>query len=255
MFIYEHSEDLLEGIVEYLHNRGAVIQELLSKKMPTLIPFAVLVADLQESCRICAELPPEEYFEMIHEMRETLEESFRKYYGIHGKHAGDGMVYYFLKQRDSNYLVNALSCALEIKERMREFSRQWKTKKRWLNELYLNVGINEGEEYFGVLRASSSIEFAALGETINYAARISDLARFGTILVTKNLVNKLPEEERRMFALGLRKKHPEGEVFVKNIFSRVIDLASPDDPLKAKFMDVATLPVTELTGRGTPALR
>ncbi|OPL11484.1 MAG: hypothetical protein AVO39_05240 [delta proteobacterium MLS_D] len=258
LFIYEHREELLDGIMEYLHNRGAVIQELLSKKMPTLIPFAVLVADLQESCRICAELPPEEYFEMIHEMRDILENVFKKYYGIHGKHAGDGMVYYFLKQRDSNYIVNALSCALEVKERMREFSRRWKDRKRWLNELYLNIGINEGEEYFGVLRASSSIEFTALGETINYAARISYLARFGSILVTKNLVNKLKNEDRRMFVMGLRKSHPEGEVFVENIFSRVIDLTGPDDPLKAKFMDVATVPVIELAGQreeGPAALR
>ena len=33
---------------------------------------------------------------------------------------------------------------------------------------------------------------------------------------------------------------------IENVFSRVMDLVSPDSPKFSKFMDIATLPVTEV---------
>lgn len=248
-FIFEPQEAILEGISDLLKDRLAVIQDLMSLKLPTMIPFCVLVADLQDSCRICTELPPEEYFEVVNDMWKTLEETYRKYYGIYGKHVGDGMVYYFLKKGDTNYLVNALSCALEIKELMAEFSQKWKVRKKWFNDLYLNIGLNEGEEYFSTVRGSTGIEFTALGDTINCAARLSGLARFGSIFATKNLINKMTEKDRKRFRTGIRKTSHEGQVFIENIYSRVIDLLDADHREQGKLMDIGALPVTEVAGR------
>ncbi|MDD5475236.1 MAG: adenylate/guanylate cyclase domain-containing protein, partial [Syntrophales bacterium] len=208
-----------------------------------------LVADLQDSCRICTELPPEEYFKVVNDMWKTLEGTFRKYYGIYGKHAGDGMVYYFLKESDNNYLVNALSCALEIKEMMTEFSQKWKVRKKWFNDLYLNIGLNEGDEYFSTIRGSTGIEFTALGDTINSASRLSSLARFGSIFATKNLINKMTEKDRKRFRTGIRKTSHEGQVFIENIYSRVMDLLDGDHREQGKLMDIGVLPVTEVAGR------
>lgn len=248
-FIYENQEAMLEGISDLLQDRGAVIRDLMSLKMPAMIPFCVLVADLQDSCRICTELPPEEYFEIVNDMWKTLEETYKKYYGIYGKHVGDGMVYYFLKKGDSSYLVNALSCALEIRDRMMEFSQKWKTRKKWFNTLYLNIGLNEGEEFFGTVRGSTGIEFTALGDTINCAARLSSLARNGSIYTTKNLINRMAEGDRKRFRIGIRKTGHEGPVFIENVYSRVIDLLDKDHREQGKLMDIGALPVTEVTAR------
>src|SRR4051812_34125071 len=89
------------GLLEFLARRDVVIRNLLRKRLPVLTPLAVLVADLQNSVKICSELPPEEYFELINEIWSTLAPIFRKYYGTYGKHVGDGMVYYFFPQPDS----------------------------------------------------------------------------------------------------------------------------------------------------------
>jgi class 3 adenylate cyclase len=212
------------------------------------------MADLQDSVRICAELPPEEYFELINQMRKNVEESFRNYYGIYGKHAGDGLVYYFLKDRDSHYIVNSLYCAMEIKNKMEKLSAEWKVRKRWDNELYLNIGINEGQEYFSAIHASTNIEFNALGDTINYASRLSDLSRYGSILITKNLINKMDNEDRQRFIFGIKRKTPGRGIFIENMFSRVIDFIHVDDPRYGKFMDIAMLPVTEIVGRVSHSL-
>ena len=39
---------------------------------------------------------------------------FCKYYATHGKHVGDGIVYYFFPQPDCNYVLNAIECAWEM---------------------------------------------------------------------------------------------------------------------------------------------
>jgi class 3 adenylate cyclase len=156
------------------------------------------------------------------------------------------MVYYFLKERDSNYLMNALHCALELRENMKLLSHEWKTAKGWFNDLFLNVGINEGQEYFGTIPASPTIEFTALGDSVNYAGRLSDLARYGSIWTTKNLINRLSDEEKKSVCYGIRKQDQNREVLIETIFSRVIDLMPPDSTKYSKFMDIANLPVTEI---------
>jgi len=175
-----------------------------------------------------------------------MEGSFKKYYGTYGKHTGDGMVYYFLKERDSNYLMNAILCSLELRESMKNLSNKWKMTKGWFNDLYLNVGINEGQEYFGTIPSSPTIEFTALGDSVNYAGRLSDFARYGSIWTTKNLMNRLSDEERKQICYGIRKKEQNRDFMIENIFSRVVDLMPPDSPKYSKYMDIATLAVTEI---------
>ena len=246
-FLYLPADSVPTGITEYLSNRELLVRELLQQRLPSLVSFSVLVADLQGSVRICAELPPEEYFELINAMWKLLEESFKKFNGIFGKKIGDGVVYYFLKKQDPNYIVNSINCALEIREKMGRFSIDWKLRKKWYNDLYLNIGINEGQEYFSTTTPSSTnIEFTALGDTINYASRLSNLARYGSIMTTKNLMNKLDEENKKDLRFGVVKRVNERDVFVEKVFSQVIDLVKDDEARRERFADIAALPVTEI---------
>ncbi len=241
-----HTEsDSLLGLLE---RRDEVIRNLLKKHLPVLTDVAVLVADLQGSVRICTELPPEEYFELINQLWATMEPIFRKYYGIHGKHVGDGMVYYFLPQPDCNYIFNALMCAQEIKSTMRRISKEWQLRKNWTHELYLNTGLNEGHEWLGIFHIATKVEFTVLGDTINHAARLSDFARGGTIWATKSLLGKLPEKERQRVKFGIRRQDADGhEVFVSAFYSRITDLAHLNDTKRnEKLSDIAALPVTEI---------
>jgi len=78
------------------------------------------------------------------------------------------------------------------------FSNEWKIRKKWYNDLHLNIGINEGQEYFSTTAPSStSVEFTALGTLLIYASRLSNLARYGSIITTKNLMNKVDEENKK----------------------------------------------------------
>lgn len=238
-----------ENDAETSKDKGYAVygQGEVREKTTSLVSFSVLVADLQESVRICAELPPEEYFSLIHQIWKCMEGSVKKYYGTHGKHTGEGMVYYFLKNRDSNYLMNAILCALELRESMNKLSNEWKISKGWFNDLFMNIGINEGEEYFGTIPpASPTIGLTAFGDSVDYAGRLSDIGCYGSIWTTKNLMSRLSEEERKKIRYGIRRKQEDREILIENVFSRVMDLVPPDSPKSSKFMHIATLPVTEV---------
>jgi adenylate cyclase len=237
-----------ESLLGLLERRDEVIRNLLKKHLPVLTDVAVLVADLQSSVRICTELPPEEYFELINQIWATMEPIFRKYYGTHGKHVGDGMVYYFFPQPDCHYIFNALMCAQEMKATMRRISKEWQLRKNWMNELYLNTGLNEGHEWLGIFHIETKVEFTVLGDTINHAARLSDFARGGAIWATKNLIGKLPSKERQRVKFGIRRRDAEGrEVFIGAFYSRITELTHLNDSARnEKLNDIAALPVTEI---------
>jgi len=248
LFIHLPSHAESDSLLGLLERRDEVIRNLLKKHLPVLTDVAVLVADLQSSVRICTELPPEEYFELINQIWASMEPIFRKYYGTHGKHVGDGMVYYFFPQPDCNYIFNALMCAQEMKATMRKISKQWQLRKNWMNELYLNTGLNEGHEWLGIFHIETKVEFTVLGDTINHAARLSDFARGGAIWATKSLLGKLAAKDRQRVKFGIRRRDAEGrEVFVSAFYSRVSELAYLNDAARNdKLNDIAALPVTEI---------
>ena len=234
-------------LLELLSRRNHVIRDLMRKRKPFITNVAVMVADLQNSVRICSELPAEQYFELINQIWQRSEPIFRKYYGTHGKHVGDGMVYYFFPQPDCNYVLNTILCSFELKEMMRNLSRDWKTRKGWLNELYLNIGLNDGQEWFGTYHTGSHLEFTVLGDTINHAARISDFARDGSIWTTKNMLSQISIEQRQSIRYGIRRRTEEGdEVLAHDMYARLSNLVDMNDGQNIKFQDIAGLPITEI---------
>jgi len=245
--VYIPSQQYNATLLEFLSQRDVVIRDLMRKRLPVLTPLAVLVADLQNSVKICSELPPEEYFELINEIWTTMGPIFRKYYGTYGKHVGDGMVYYFFPQPDSDYIFNAIACAQELKSEIRKISKKWQLRKNWLNELYLNTGLHEGQEWLGTFQTATSVEFAVLGDTINHASRLSEFARFGTIWATKNLLSKLAPEKRATVDFGITRKGADGqEHFVSSSYSQLGSMVDLNCERHEKLRDIAMLPITEI---------
>ncbi len=236
-----------DELLRLLGRRDIVIRTLLSKRLPVLTELAVIVADLQESVKICSELPPDEYFELVNKIWSTAGDIFRKYYGTYGKHVGDGMVYYFFPQPDSNYVMNAVVCAQELKTAMSKLSKEWQLRKNWINELYLNTGLNEGQEWLGTFQTATSVEFVVLGETINHTARLSDMARFGQVWATKNFMSKLPPEHRERVDFGIERVGADGQrMLVQSSYSRVSNVVDVESGRYVKLQDIAGLPVTEI---------
>lgn len=247
LFSYVPAEGNAEALVNLLSRRDLVIRDILRSRKPYLTQLAVLVADLESSMKICAELPAEEYFQLINDIWDAMGAKLRTYYATHGKHVGDGLVYYFLPQPDCNYVHNAVRCAHEMRQAMVEVSRSWKGRKNWLNDLRLNIGLDEGEEWFGTYQTPTHLEFTVLGDTINRAARLSDFARRGTVWVSKTMMAKMSSAERDAIRFGIRHKGEAGEeVLVPQSFARISNLIDLSQPANGKFNDISGMTVTEV---------
>lgn len=234
-------------LLEFLSKRNQVINELLKQRKPYLTDVTVMVADVQNSIKICAELPAEEYFELINNIWQESAPIFRKYYGTYGKHAGDGMVYYFFPQPDCDYKLNAIQCSLELQQMMKGITQKWQARKGWFSDIFLNIGLSEGQEWFGSYHAGSHVEFTVLGETINYASRISDFARNGSVWATKNMLSQIPQQNRDKINFGItRKTHNDESVFVTDTYSSVGNLIDGSSQASDKFKDIEMIPITEI---------
>ena len=163
---------------------------------------------------------------------------------------------YFLPQPDTDYVLNALLAASEIRDAMRRVSKEWQLRKGWTTELYLNVGVDEGQQWLGTLRSGRQVDFTMFGDTLNRATRISDFARFGAIWATKNLVVKLAAEVKQRLKYGVHRRDKEGRhAFVSSVFATPDRLADPAGPTAARLQDIARLPITEIVDVAAPAAR
>lgn len=230
-----------------LTQRHQLVSQLARYSKPHITLMSVLVADLQGSVAICAELPADEYFELINDIWRQADPIFRKYHGSYGKHAGDGMLYYFLPQPESDYILNSIACSLEIQQLMRDISAHWQRKKGWFNELHMNIGLQEGREWFGAFQAGSNVSFTVLGDTVNQASRISDFARDGSIMASKSLVSEISTSARRKLHYGVRRPDSSGNKrVVSQSFATPASLNTSNSTLDPKFKAIEMLPITEI---------
>lgn len=230
-----------------LRDRSHIIRQLANRQAPLLTPLGVLVADLQNSVKICAELLPQDYFRLINQIWQTIGPIVRAHNGQIAKHAGDGMVAYFFPHSDGHYLADAAACALEIKAAMRRFSKEWQIERQWANDLYMNIGLHEGQEWLGAIQLGESIEFSALGDTINMAARLCDVASLGAIWASKSLITRLQSEAETPLEFGVERLVDGGRrQFVPQSFVQVAALM---EGLPAgKWQDLGTMAITEVVG-------
>ena len=130
---------------------------------------------------------------------------------------------------------------------MIRMTKEWKARKNWGHDLILNIGLNEGQEWFGTYHAGTHIEFTVLGDTINHASRLSDFARGGAIWATKGMLSKLKRESRESVRYGIQRKSSEGlYILSKDLFSQVKNLIDLEEGKYYKFKDIAALPVAEV---------
>ena len=223
-----------------------MVEENRLGTVPLPLPFSVLAAEVEDSIKICAELPPEDYFRLIDQIWKCANGTLKKYCGVYGKHAGNGIVYYYLKECNPNYLINAIICALELREKMKKVSEEWKKDKGWSYDLHLNIGINEGYEFFGRIPAAPTGDLITLGDTTDFALRLSNFARCGSIWTTKNLLNRVDEKERKKIRYGIRHSQTTHAFLIENTFSRIGDLLPKNNDKYKGFDDISPMIITEI---------
>lgn len=118
--------------------------------------------------------------------------------GVVGKHAGDGVTAFFVAE-DLGSPSAAARTAIEAGLSLSALAEEIEEGRRdALGEagLQLNIGLHWGDRlYMGQVVTGGRIEVTALGDEVNECARIEQTAKEGQILASKNLIERMDDED------------------------------------------------------------
>jgi len=144
----------------------------------------VFFADVTNFTSISETLDPEEVHHLIRQVLIFITGEIHRYEGTIVQFLGDGVMALFgapIAHEDDPQ--RALRAALGIKQRAREYGR---TLKEQGIDFDMHMGLNSGLVMVGRIGDDITMEYTAMGDTVNLASRMGSMAQAGTILVSEN---------------------------------------------------------------------
>jgi adenylate cyclase len=138
--------------------------------------LTVLFCDIRGFTPLSERLQPEEVAELLGEYLTDLTAVVFKNGGTVDKYVGDCiMALYNVPFEHPDHAKQAVRTAIEIQEHTRILSEKWRAKAGV--ELRNGVGICTGEAIVGTLGSRQRLEYTAIGDTVNLAARLETLTK------------------------------------------------------------------------------
>jgi class 3 adenylate cyclase/tetratricopeptide (TPR) repeat protein len=157
----------------------------------------MLFCDVQGSTAAARSLDPEEWADIMNGAFEHLIAPVYRYEGTLARLMGDAILAFFgapIGHEDDP--ERAVLAALEILEEVGPYRDR--IRRDWDIDIDVRVGINTGLVVVGAVGSDLRVEYTAMGDAVNLAARMEQTAAPGTVQITadtKRLVERLFEFE------------------------------------------------------------
>jgi class 3 adenylate cyclase len=171
---------------------------------PDRRPAAVLMADLEASSPLARRLSTAQYFEFNRRLVRMADTCVVDSGGIVGRHAGDGIVAFFLAETLGSESAAARGCITAART-LRDMLPDVATRSQLsATERSLRFGLHWGATvYIGQILTRGRSEVTALGDEVNEAARIETCAVGGRTLASKSLIERLSRVDADAFGLDI----------------------------------------------------
>jgi len=145
----------------------------------------VLFADVANYTAIAEMLDPEEVHEIIDGCFKILMNEIHRYEGTINQFTGDGVMAIFgAPVAHEDHAQRACYAALAIQKALGDYAG--KLKQAYDIEFKMRIGLNSGPVVVGAIGDDLRMDYTAVGDTTNLAARMECEARPGSIFVSKN---------------------------------------------------------------------
>jgi len=211
----------------------------------------VVFVDVSGFTSLAEKLDPEEVRELINSLFRELIKVVYKYEGTIDKFIGDCIMALFgapLVHEDDP--VRAVHTALEIMRAVERFN-----EKQQIN-LSVHIGINSGTVVVGGVGSNLRMDYTVMGDTVNLASRLMELAKNDEILVSES-VQRITEylfEMERLRPVSVKGKTekvvPYHVVGIKETPQRKRGIAELSSPLVGRIKEFSLIrSVVERLGR------
>jgi adenylate cyclase len=154
--------------------------------------ISVLFCDIRNFTPRAEKEAPENIVAILNSYFEEMSGVIFQYGGMVDKYLGDGIMALFgAPINQPGHADSAVSCAIEMQNRVHYLNQNGIMKDR--PPLEIGIGISSGESVIGNVGSTNRIEYTAIGDPVNTAARIEPLNKeYKTkILISESTKNKL----------------------------------------------------------------
>lgn len=171
--------------------------------------ISVVYFDLRGFTAFAETAEPEELIEVVREYHEAVGGLVAAHKGTLEHFAGDGLMVFFNDPAPlPDHEFHAAKLAVGMRERVGELAAAWRKRG---HELGLGAGIAAGHATLGQIGFEGRYDYGALGTVTNVAARLSDAAATGQILLNQRAYSALEDRVRAQPAAQFEMKgfsHP-----------------------------------------------
>ena len=143
----------------------------------------VLFADLKGSMELLADRDPEEARKLLDPVLELMMEAVHRYEGTVNQVMGDGIMALFgAPLAHEDHAVRACYAAMRMQDSIGRYTDELQRTQGV--PVHIRVGLNSGEVVVRSIGSDLRMDYTAVGQTTHLAARMEQMARPGSILVT-----------------------------------------------------------------------
>ena len=154
---------------------------------------SVLFTDVRRFGRLAEAMTPEELLQTLNEYFTLMIDVLFEFEGTLDKFVGDGLMAIFgAPVTHPNDSERAVKAALKMQERLSEYNME--RKRRGLVELGMGIGINSGTAVAGNIGSERRKEYSVVGDTVNVAARLQEIAQGGEIIIAQSTYEEVKDE-------------------------------------------------------------
>lgn len=152
----------------------------------------VLFVDIRGFTTMSEKLAPEEVSQILNEFLSEVTKCVFRHSGMLDKFIGDAAMAVFNAPTDlPDYLFKAVCAAVDIRNCGETLGKH--LQERYGNSVNFGIGLNCGEAVVGNIGCEIRMDYTAIGDTVNTAARLEAKAAGGEILISEALYERLKD--------------------------------------------------------------
>jgi class 3 adenylate cyclase len=153
--------------------------------------LTIVFTDIRGFSSLTDSLEPEELFQLLSHYFSAMIEIVHQYDGTLNKIIGDGLLVFFgdpIPMED--HAERAVRMAVQMQRTVMQLKREW---NRYDHDLGLGIGINTGYVTVGNVGSDMHRDYTIIGNQVNVASRLENLAKPGEILISRRTLSLLNE--------------------------------------------------------------